>query len=198
RRMQAGEQQVRAGNFGAARTEYAAASKLAPTDRQARARLRMSERRLKPGLAGFRIVGREFDPESGLPRRVAVEGLGTEMALVPGGEAELGSDRLPDSRPRHSVRLEAFYLGVHELTQKGWTFTGAPNPSVHKSDELPVNNVSWKDCRDWIARLNTRIVGAGFRLPTEAEWELAARAEQGGTADAAWYMDNSLRTGATP
>ncbi len=93
-------------------------------------------------------------------------------------ENEAGRDR--DEGPRHQVTLtKGFFLGVHEVTQGQWLAVMGENPSAfrHEADALlrPVDSVSWQECRRFIARLEARGLGR-FRLPTEAEWEYAARA----------------------
>ncbi|MCC6540054.1 MAG: SUMF1/EgtB/PvdO family nonheme iron enzyme [Bryobacterales bacterium] len=192
-RMAAGEQAVARAEWPAARDAFAAALKTRPGDRRAAARLRMAERRLHPAaMPGLEIVGNEFDAESGLPRRVRVAGLGLEMLLAPGGETELGAEAWRDAQPVHSVYVEPFYLGLHEVTQREWTALGLENPSAAKGDALPVHGVSWNESREWVARLNARTPGAAFRLPSEAEWERAARLNA--TADlnaVAWHRANS-------
>lgn len=191
RHMQEGESQVMRAEWAKARASFAEARKLRPEDRRATLRLRMTERRLNPGMAGFEIAGPEFDAESGLPLRVRVAALAMEMVLLPGGGFDMGSDTVRGSQPVHTVELEPVYLAAHELTQKQWTALGLENPSMHRGETLPVHSISWEDAQGALARLNAKVAGAGFRLPSEAEWERAARA--GGTAieEAAWFRGNS-------
>jgi formylglycine-generating enzyme required for sulfatase activity len=90
----------------------------------------------------------------------------------------------------HSVRIQPFYLAKTELTQRTWMLLIADNPSVETGPDVPVHNVSWEDAQRWIALANARVPGGGFRLPTEAEWEYAARAAPGTEASleqTAWY-----------
>jgi formylglycine-generating enzyme required for sulfatase activity len=153
----------------------------------------MTKRRLDPRIPGFEITGDGFDPESGLPLSVRVAGLPIEMALIPGGDADLGHDSLPAARPAHTVAVEPFYLARTELTQGAWAALDTEDPSTHRGAGLPVHNISWEDAQRWIARLNQRIPGGGFRLPTEAEWEYAARADSRDAAlsEVAWFRENS-------
>jgi len=188
--LDAGERMVAAGRWREARAHFESALKAAPGHRRARARLAMVERRLRPQIDGFEIVGARFDPESGLPLEVRVPSLGLPMLLVPGGDADIGSDSLPGSKPAHTVRLAPFYLGKREVTQREWERLEPENPSVTRGADLPVHNVSWDDAQRWIAK----IPGAGFRLPTEAEWEAAARAERAPVEEAAWYRGNTALT----
>jgi formylglycine-generating enzyme required for sulfatase activity len=191
--MKEGERFIAANNWIQARAEFEAALRLYPSHRRATARLALAKRRLNPELAGFEAVGDRFDPETGLPLQVRVKGLPVEMVLVRGGDADLGDDKLPVSRPVHTVSIQQFYLARTELTQAVWLAIERVNPSIRRGDDLPVNNVSWNDAQQWIDRLNGRVPGAGFRLPTEAEWEFAARSGsvQREPAVGAWFKENS-------
>jgi len=162
------------------------------------------ENRSRATPPGFELDGEERDAATGLPRRVKVAGLGIAMRLVSPGEFDMGDDEIMDSRPVHAVRVEAFYLGVHEVTQVEWQAVMGSNPSAHQGAEfpdsalLPVESISWDDCRAFIARLNERVPGGGFRLPSEAEWEYACRAGVMDMPDEtlplrAWYRANSRR-----
>ena len=135
---------------------------------------------------------------AGPGERVVSVADGVEMRFVriaPGTFArgstptEPGRDR--DEGPVHEVMLtRAFFLGVHEVTQAQWTAVMGSNPAVFRrgpeAPRRPVESVSWEDCQRFIARLNARGVGR-FRLPTEAEWEYAARA--GSTTRFPWGDD---------
>ena len=107
----------------------------------------------------------------------------------------------PARGPLHTVRVEPFYLGRYEVTQsQKWQAVMGANPSAHRQGltdnaKTPVESVSWRDCQAFIGKLNARVPGGGFRLPTEAEWEFAARAGGGpsrGPGEVAWYRANSL------
>ncbi len=92
-----------------------------------------------------------------------------------GGTAEQGSDAASDAKPTHSVTLSSFHIGKYEVTQGLWAEVMGENPSYNKAgNDYPVEMVSWKDCQEFIRKLNAR-TGLNFRLPTEAEWEYAAR-----------------------
>ena len=120
-----------------------------------------------------------------------------------GGTAEQGSDAEGDEKPVHNVTLSSYTIGQTEVTQALWTAVMGSNPSYNKFDNLPVEEVSWKDCQKFITRLN-KLTGQKFRLPTEAEWEYAARGgklskgyKYSGSntlADVAWYWYNSSET----
>lgn len=92
-----------------------------------------------------------------------------------GGTPEQGNEVYSNELPAHQVTLSSFCIGETEVTQALWKAVMGNNPSYHSSsDSLPVEMVSWADCQTFIKRLN-RITHRKFRLPTEAEWEFAAR-----------------------
>lgn len=117
-----------------------------------------------------------------------------------GGTSEQGSDAYDDEKPTHSVTLSSYYICKYEVTQALWRAVMGNNPSNFKDDKLPVECVSWDDCQTFINRLNS-YTGRNFRLPTEAEWEFAARGgnysrhyKYSGSnyiSDVAWYDGNS-------
>ena len=117
-----------------------------------------------------------------------------------GATAEQGSDAYSDEKPTHSVTVSDFYIGKYEVTQAQWKAVMGSNPSEFKGDNLPVENVSWNDIQEFIQKLNAQ-TGKKFRLPTEAEWEYAARggnqskgykySGSNSIGDVAWYYDNS-------
>ena len=146
------------------------------------AKAKPSKRFSNPALPGFEIAAAGVEPATGLAQSVRVAGLGIDMLLVPGGESDIGSERFPKARPIHTVRVESFYLGRTEVTQAQWKSLMGANPSARQgakfpdADRMPVEQVSWDDAQAFLGKLNERIPGGGFRLPTEAEWEYAARA----------------------
>ena len=117
-----------------------------------------------------------------------------------GATSEQGSDAESDEKPTHNVTLSSYYICKYEVTQALWRAVMGSNPSYFKGDNLPVESVSWNDCQTFINRLNS-YTGRNFRLPTEAEWEFAARGgnysrhyKYSGSnyiGDVAWYTDNS-------
>ena len=117
-----------------------------------------------------------------------------------GGTSEQGKDSYADEKPTHSVTLSSYYIGQMEVTQALWRAVMGKNPSYNVGDNLPVTNVSWNDCQEFIKKLNS-LTGAKFRLPTEAEWEYAARGGKkskkykysgsNNIDDVAWYTYNS-------
>ena len=122
------------------------------------------------------------------------------IVYVSGGTFIMGGDDSSDQMPTHSVTLSSYYICKYEVTQALWRAVMGSNPSNFKGNNLPVENVSWYDCQTFIKRLNS-YTGRNFRLPTEAEWEFAARGgnysrhyKYSGSNhidDVAWYIDNS-------
>ncbi len=192
--MEEGEGLYKQGSWVPARNAFQRAAAQRPEDNRSKARIAACERRINPKLAGFEIIGSDFDPETGLPLRVRTIGSGIEMVLVPGGDADIGSDALKNAAPAHTVNVGAFYLAKYELMQAQWQKLMGTNPSESQGDKLPVGNISWNDAQEFVKKLNAATAGAGFRLPTEAEWEYAARAgqkfEQGTLTRVAWFRDS--------
>jgi len=103
-----------------------------------------------------------------------------EMVLIPAGKFMMGSPASEkgrrDNETQHEVTLtKPFYMGKYEVTQEQWESVMGNNLSSNKGAKLPVTDVSWNDCQDFIKKLNASTKG-GYRLPTEAEWEYACRA----------------------
>ncbi|MBO5748376.1 MAG: formylglycine-generating enzyme family protein [Muribaculaceae bacterium] len=127
---------------------------------------------------------------------VAVEG-GT---FTMGATSEQGSDAYSNEMPTHKVMLSDYMIGKTEVTQELWKAVMGSNPSSFSGNNLPVESVSWNDCQEFIKKLNS-LTGLNFRLPTEAEWEYAARGgnkskgyKYSGSNDigsVAWYGSNS-------
>ena len=130
-----------------------------------------------------------------------VNGVSFNMIPVAGGTFQMGSTTGDsDEQPVHQVTLSSFSIGETEVTQELWQAVMGSNPSYFQGNKLPVEKVSWNDCQTFITKLN-QLTGKTFRLPTEAEWEYAARGgnqSKGYTysgsntiGDVAWYTDNS-------
>lgn len=129
---------------------------------------------------------------------INVKGVVFQMNRVAKGVFKMGSEEgNPDERPVHSVTISHdYYIGETEVTQALWQTVMGSNPSDHQGDNLPVENVSWTDCQRFIEKLN-QLTGRQFRLPSEAEWEFAARGGSGSHGyvysgsneidDVAWY-----------
>lgn len=103
------------------------------------------------------------------------------MKFVQGGTFQMGSDDDNadfSEQPVHSVTVSSFYMAETEVTQPLWQAVMGSNPSYFSNssfgNNLPVENVSWNDCQAFVRKLNN-LTGKNFRLPTEAEWEFAAR-----------------------
>lgn len=212
-----GEKHISQQDWKLAELEFQAALALVPGNHRAQKRQDMCRRRLNPQLPGFEVVGQQVELETGLPHQVKLVELGTPMVLVPPGVFDMGADAWPSSRPAHTVKVDAFYLGQHEVTQALWKTIMDENPSAHQgtgfpdAQHLPVERVSWDDCQQFLMRLNQRVVGGGFRLPSEAEWEYTCRAgerefplptdQQDAAAllsARAWFRQNSLRKPESP
>jgi formylglycine-generating enzyme required for sulfatase activity len=100
-----------------------------------------------------------------------------EMVVIPAGSFQMGSNGDADEEPVHSVSVSSFALGKYELTQGQWKAVMGSNPSKFSNcgDNCPVEQVSWNDIQQYIQKLNAKS-GQRYRLPSEAEWEYAARA----------------------
>ena len=136
------------------------------------------------------------------------------MKRVAGGTFQMGatseqdSDAYSDEKPVHSVTVSTFYMGETEVTQALWkavmgsepTYNGGWENQYGRGDNYPAYRVSWNECQEFIRKLNS-LTGRNFRLPTEAEWEYAARggnqsygykyAGSNSIGSVAWYTDNS-------
>ena len=94
--------------------------------------------------------------------------------FIMGATSEQGSDAYDDEKPPHRVTLSDYHIGKYEVTQEEWQAVMGNNPSNYKGNKKPVEKVSWNDCQEFIRKLNT-LTGLNFMLPTEAQWEYAAR-----------------------
>lgn len=135
-----------------------------------------------------------------------VNGVSFKMIKVEHGTFIMGAtpemeSPYDDEKPAHKVTISKdYYLGETEVTQALWQAVMGSNPSYFKEDKNPVELVSWNDCQEFIKKLN-EMPGKNFRLPTEAEWEFAARggnlrkhtqyAGSDSLVAVAWYADNS-------
>jgi formylglycine-generating enzyme required for sulfatase activity len=141
------------------------------------------------------------------PASPLTNSLGMQFILIPAGEFQMGSaNGSADERPVHTVRIsKPFYLGIHEVTQGQWETVMGNNPSRFKGDtSRPVKTVSWEEVQKFIDKLNPGEGGTKYRLPTEAEWEYAARAgsttaysfgdDSGQLGKYAWYGDDAGNT----
>ena len=129
-----------------------------------------------------------------------VLGVSFDMVKVQGGTFRMGSDDFDayeDEKPVHSISVSDYYIGETEVTQGLWNAVMGSNSSFFKKgDNYPVDKLSWDECWEFIKKLNI-ITGKTFRLPTEAEWEFAARggcnskgykySGSNNLSDVAWY-----------
>lgn len=170
---------------------------------------KMDERRLNTAKKLWNSRGKVADvveelPVQSLPQpimelihdMVKVEGGTFEM----GGTREQGEDAFEDEKPAHKVTLSTFSIGRYPITQDQWEAVMGSNPSHFKGEKLPVESVSWFDCQKFVKKLN-EMTGQHFRLPTEAEWEYAARGGRKGKrykysggnilTQVGWFNENS-------
>lgn len=134
-----------------------------------------------------------------------VNGVSFNMIKVEGGTFMMGANdddeyAFETEKPSHKVTISNYSIGETEVTQALWKAVMGNNPSYNKGDNLPVEQVSWDDCQKFISKLNI-LTGKTFCLPTEAQWEYAARGGRKNKGykycgsndidDVAWYLDNS-------
>lgn len=135
-----------------------------------------------------------------------VNGVSFEMVYVEGGTFMMGCDDEYRSKPQHQVTLSSYYIGKTEVTQELWETVMGNNPSssMDLGPNKPVIQISWDDCQEFIGKLNN-LTGMSFCLPTEAEWEYAARggnqsrdykySGSNNLDDVGWYENNSEESG---
>jgi formylglycine-generating enzyme required for sulfatase activity len=134
-------------------------------------------------------------------KTILVNNVAFDMGFVKGGTFTMGDDNSNNASPAHQVTLSDYYIGQTEVTQALWKAVMGTNPSKYSDEPYkPVECVSWEDARLFVEKLSEK-TGLRFRLPTEAEWEYAARGgvnsrgyAYAGSNDidsVAWYSDNS-------
>ena len=174
-----------------------------------------AEPNYRSDFQGFRLVlsvGVEYDEIESLNKpnfeyeTYTINGVSFDMVAVEGGTftmgatSEQGGDAWDNEKPAHNVTLSDYMIAKTEVTQGLWIAVMGTNPSYFKGYDLPVESVSWDDCQEFIKKLNS-ITGFNFRLPTEAEWEYAARggnkskgykySGSDNLGSVAWYSENS-------
>ena len=161
------------------------------------------------GVAGGKVKAATMTVTVGDGGEIAIDA--EQFVLIQPGTFSMGSENGQEwEQPVHQVNItRAFYLQKTEVTQAQWHAVMGDNPSFHASVDLateercaeetcPVETVSWNEVQTFLEQLNLATPGANYRLPTEAEWEYAARAstvgDYGGNGvvdDMAWYHENS-------
>lgn len=129
-----------------------------------------------------------------------VNGVSFKMIKVEGGTFQMGSNIDSYEQPIHSVTLSTYYIGETEVTQELWMAVMGRNPSKHKDDNLPVEFIDFGDCGSFVKKIS-QLTGETFTLPTEAQWEYAARggnksrgylySGSNNIDEVAWYEENS-------
>ncbi len=108
-------------------------------------------------------------------KTITVNGVSFDMVWVEGGTFQMGSDYgYNGEQPVHSVTLDGYYIGKYEVTQALWLAVMDNKPSYFEGMNNPVESVSWRDCYQFVLKIN-QLTGLRFSLPSEAQWEFAAR-----------------------
>ncbi|MGP8322084.1 MAG: SUMF1/EgtB/PvdO family nonheme iron enzyme, partial [Methanosarcinaceae archaeon] len=137
-----------------------------------------------------------------IEKKTVTNTIDMKFALIPKGEFMMGSEESGFSKPVHTVKIRTpFYLGIYPVTQREWNAIMGNNPSIFNGNDLPVETVSWDDAQEFIKKLNEKESTDKYRLPSEAEWEYAARAgtttrysfgdDDSKLGEYAWYSKNS-------
>lgn len=166
---------------------------------------RRAEQKVKDKAAAIAAEARRAKEEEAEQKRLAKEAQKNDPfhhLLVPikGGSFSMGGDKLDNEKPIHQVTVPDFQLCKYPVTQAQWKQIMGNNPSHFKGDDLPVESVSWDEVQEFLKKLNEK-TGKKYRLPSEAEWEYAARGgqfsigfEYAGSNDlneVGWYWENS-------
>lgn len=148
-----------------------------------------------------------WSEDATMEQRGVLRELINNLVLVSGGSFQMGNEGMgtfADERNVHEVSLDSFYIGRYEVMQCEWEAVTGMNPSNFKGERMPVECVSWHDCDTLFLKSLRALTGLPFRLPTEAEWEFAARGgcmsngfEYSGSLfvdSVAWYSSTSKKT----
>jgi formylglycine-generating enzyme required for sulfatase activity len=175
--------------------ELAEAERQKEEQAEAKRQKRQAERARKAAEAE-----RQKEEQAEQARKAALDPFAGQMVYISGGTFQMGSnDGFDNEKPPHSVTVSGFYMSKYQVTQAQWRAVMGSDPSelYNKGcDQCPVEGVSFEDVKEFIAKLNAQ-TGKDYRLPTEAEWEYAARGGQpdtyAGSHDidrVAWYYGN--------
>lgn len=137
-----------------------------------------------------------------IPKTFTSPYTGIEFVLISAGEFMMGSNESSLEKPVHKVKIKNFfYMSKYMVTQKQWKKVMKNNPSLFKSEDRPVETVSWNDVQEFIDKLNLMELTDEYRLPSEAEWEYACKAgtqtrysfgdDKSKINEYAWYNENS-------
>jgi formylglycine-generating enzyme required for sulfatase activity len=158
------------------------------------------------GYLGYRYWRNSMSRLALLPRTETIADgatfrnrLNMEFARLPAGKFKMGSPQgIADELPQREITFaQPFYLGKHEVTQLQWEMLMGGRPGQSQADNAPVTQVSWHEAQEFIKKLNDLNDGYVYRLPSEAEWEFAARAGEEGDYiknldEMAWHEKNSF------
>ena len=171
-------------------------------DSIAKVRQQETEEKLRQQLAAAEQTRKEREEDERKRRETGysngilkVKGIEYPMVYVSGGSFMMGSEdsnAYGDEKPVHRVTLSSYRIGKYEVTQDLWEAVMGSNPSRIKGARKPVEMVSWDDCQTFIRKLNS-LTGQNFKLPTEAQWEFAARggnSSRGYKYSGSNYIDN--------
>jgi len=135
------------------------------------------------------VAGQWEQRKAGMEARSHWGAIAAGMVVIPTGAYQMGCstgdrDCSDDEHPPHRVSVKSFRMGKFEVTQAQWRAVMGTNPAHFQGDDWPVEYVSWNDIQEFLQRLNVGNPGPPYRLPSEAEWEYAARA---GTQTPWWW-----------
>jgi formylglycine-generating enzyme required for sulfatase activity len=148
------------------------------------------------GLTGVAFVAMSRRPEVRTPDHSQWQrtsnSLGMRLEYIPPGTFSMGSDKGFDAVPVHTVKISGFWMAEHEVTNQQWEqFRKRKRPVEARGDQQPATRLSWDDAAEFCSWLSKK-EKKRYRLPTEAEWEYAAR---GGLKDADWPWGNERASG---
>ena len=153
------------------------------------------------GTAIITVTTEESNRTAKCTITVTLQPIEPEMVFVEGGTFMMGSDNNILEQPIHQVTISSFNIAKYQVTQREWKSIMGDNPCYTQGDDLPVCEITWSDANEYVTRLNNA-TGKKYRLPTEAEWEYAARGGKKSTGQkysgsndinlVAWYTANCI------